>query len=204
MLSFYAGQRFFSSSGEALNDFTISAFNQSDFCGKLRYQYSKQTFCLRLTFSLLFLTLGLPLSLSLSLCLAGSLSLSLSLSLSYSLSPSLYLSLSLSPSVCLSVCLYLSLYLSLSLSHSLCVCLSLSLSLSLSNYDHKFNTFPNKPWLLHVCSRSLLKTLWKKEKLLVTSNFSSSHCIFYPFGELYAIFIKFKIVVCRVFQFGRI
>ena len=29
---------------------------------------------------------------------------------------------------------------------------------------------------------SLLKTLWEKEKLLVTSNFSFSHSIFYPFG----------------------
>ena len=34
-----------------------------------------------------------------------------------------------------------------------------------------FNPFPNKPWFLRVCSKSLLKTLQKKEKLLVTSNF---------------------------------
>ena len=38
------------------------------------------------------------------------------------------------------------------------------------------NPFPNKPWFLCVCSTSLLKTLWEKEKLLVTSNFSFSHC----------------------------
>ena len=36
------------------------------------------------------------------------------------------------------------------------------------------NPFPNKPWFLRVCSTSLLKTLWEKEKLLVTSNFSFS------------------------------
>ena len=36
------------------------------------------------------------------------------------------------------------------------------------------NPFQNKPWFLHVCSTSLLKTLWEKEKLLVTSNFSFS------------------------------
>ena len=35
-----------------------------------------------------------------------------------------------------------------------------------------FNPFQNKPRFLRVCSTSLLKTLWKKEKLLVTSNFS--------------------------------
>ena len=33
-----------------------------------------------------------------------------------------------------------------------------------------FNPFPNKPWFLRVCSTSLLKTLWEKEKLLVMSN----------------------------------
>ena len=30
-----------------------------------------------------------------------------------------------------------------------------------------FNPFPNKPWFLRVCRRSLLKTLWEKEKLLI-------------------------------------
>ena len=58
------------------------------------------------------------------------------------------------------------------------------------------NPFPNKPWFLNVCSTSLVKTLWEKEKLLVMSNFSFSHSVFYPFGKLSAIFIKFKIVVC--------
>ena len=67
-----------------------------------------------------------------------------------------------------------------------------------------FNPFPNKPWFLRVCSTSLLKTLWENEKLLVTSVFSFSHSVFYPFGELSAIFIKFEIVVCKLFQFGRV
>ena len=43
---------------------------------------------------------------------------------------------------------------------------------------------------------------WEKEKLLVTSNFSFIHSAFYQFGELSAINIKFKIVVCRMFQIG--
>ena len=30
------------------------------------------------------------------------------------------------------------------------------------------------------------------------------HSVFYPFWELSAIFIKFKIVVCKLFQFGRV
>ena len=33
------------------------------------------------------------------------------------------------------------------------------------------NPFPNKPWFLRVCSVSLLKTLWEKEKLLIISPF---------------------------------
>ena len=67
-----------------------------------------------------------------------------------------------------------------------------------------FNPFSNKPWFLHICSTSLLKTLWEKEKLLITSNFSFSHRVFYLFGELFAIFIKFDIVVRKLFLFGRV
>ena len=49
---------------------------------------------------------------------------------------------------------------------------------------------------------NLLKTLWEKEKLLVTSNFSFSHGVFYLFGELSASFIKLVIVICKLVQFG--
>ena len=63
--------------------------------------------------------------------------------------------------------------------------------------------FRNKPWL-YVWSTSLLKTLWKKEKLLVTSNFSFTHSVFYSIWELSAIFIEFKIFICELFQFGQV
>ena len=68
----------------------------------------------------------------------------------------------------------------------------------------EINPFPNKPLFLLICSRGLLKTLWLKEKLLVTSNFLFSHSVFYPHGELSAIFIKFKIVVCKLCQLERV
>ena len=44
-----------------------------------------------------------------------------------------------------------------------------------------FNPLPSKPWFLHVCSTSLLKTLLEKKKLLITSNFSSFSQCFLPF-----------------------
>ena len=62
---------------------------------------------------------------------------------------------------------------------------------------------PNKPRILRVSSTRLLKTLCEKEKLLVTSNFSFSHSVFYPFGELSVVFIKFEIVVSRLFKFKK-
>ena len=65
-----------------------------------------------------------------------------------------------------------------------------------------FNPFPNKPWFIRVCSIHLLKTLWEKEKLLETSNFSFSHSIFYPFQKLPAMFITFQNAICTLFQFG--
>ena len=51
-----------------------------------------------------------------------------------------------------------------------------------------------------VCSTSLLKTMWEKEKLLVTSNFSFSHGVFYSFGELSAILSKLKLSSANSFR----
>ena len=68
----------------------------------------------------------------------------------------------------------------------------------------RFNPFPNKPWFLRVCGTKLLKTLLEKEKLLVASNFSFSNNVFYSFGGLLAIFIKLEIVVCKLYQIGRV
>ena len=64
-----------------------------------------------------------------------------------------------------------------------------------------FNPFRNKPLFLRVCSTSLLKTLWKKEKLLVTSNFFFSHSVFKQFGKLSAIFVEFELVVSKGLKF---
>ena len=49
-----------------------------------------------------------------------------------------------------------------------------------------------------------MRTLCEKEKLLVTSNFFFSHRVFYPFGKLSAVFIKSKVVVCKLFKRGSV
>ena len=66
------------------------------------------------------------------------------------------------------------------------------------------NHFRKMPWFLRVYCTGPLETLWEKEKLLVTSNFSFSHSVSYPFGELSSIFIEFEIAVCKLFQFRRV
>ena len=71
-------------------------------------------------------------------------------------------------------------------------------------FQDLFNSFSNKPRFLRVCSTSLLKTLWEKEKLLVTNIFSFSHSVFYLFRELSTILIKLKVIECKLFQFGRL
>ena len=65
-----------------------------------------------------------------------------------------------------------------------------------------FNPFPHNDTFWRPWETSLLKTLCEKEKLLVMSNFSFSHSVFYLFGKLSNIFIKVEIVVCKLFQFG--
>ena len=71
----------------------------------------------------------------------------------------------------------------------------------LSPHTPAFNSFPNTPLFLRACSASLLKILWEEENLLITSNFSFSHNVFYPSGELSTIFLKYNIVICKLFHF---
>ena len=48
----------------------------------------------------------------------------------------------------------------------------------------------------------ILESTCQGERKNGTQNFSFSDIVFLPFGELSAIFIKFKILICKVFQFG--
>ena len=67
-----------------------------------------------------------------------------------------------------------------------------------------FNPFPNKPWFLHVYGTSLLKTLWEKEKMLVTSIFSFSNSVFYSIKEINHQLSNTEFTVCKCFQFGNV
>ena len=69
---------------------------------------------------------------------------------------------------------------------------------------NKTELFPKQALVLRVCSRSLLKTLWEKEKLLVTSNFSFSHSVLYSFVYFQPFPSKLKVLSANFFKFGRV
>ena len=54
-----------------------------------------------------------------------------------------------------------------------------SLWIICSPVEKHCNPFPHNDTFSHPWETSLLKTLWEKEKLLVTSNFSFSYSVFY-------------------------
>ena len=43
-----------------------------------------------------------------------------------------------------------------------------------------------------------------KGEIVHNEQFLLFHSVLYPFGELSVIFIKFEIVVCKLFEFGRV
>ena len=71
------------------------------------------------------------------------------------------------------------------------------------NKIHHLNLSQTSPVFTCLQKKSFENTE-EKEKLLVTSNFSFTRSVFYPFEEFYAIFIEFEIVVCKLSQFGKV
>ena len=64
------------------------------------------------------------------------------------------------------------------------------------------NSLHHNPDFLLLSQRSLLKTLWEKEKILVTSIFSFSHNVFYPSQNKFQFFSHIYFIVYKCFQFG--
>ena len=58
--------------------------------------------------------------------------------------------------------------------------------------------FPKQALVFTCLLYRSFENLWEKEKLLASSNFSFFHRVFNPFGELTDMFIKLKIVVCKL------
>ena len=84
---------------------------------------------------------------------------------------------------------------------STCTCHTLITVVSLCPYLGTLWAF-FKQALVFMCLqyKSFENTIGEGKIALVTSNFPFSHCVFYPFWEHSAIFINFKIVVCKVFK----
>ena len=65
------------------------------------------------------------------------------------------------------------------------------------------NPFPKKLWFLCVCSSSLLKTLWEKEKLFIPSNSPFPKVLSTLLENFPPYSIEFKIVICKPFLFEK-
>ena len=60
-------------------------------------------------------------------------------------------------------------------------------------------------WFLSVCSTSLFENTMGKGEIARDEQFLLfPHSVFYSFGEFPAISNKFRIVVCKLFQFGKV
>ena len=64
-----------------------------------------------------------------------------------------------------------------------------------------FNPFQNNPLFLRPLGPGLLKTLWEKEKMLVTSIFSFFHNVFYHTKKEKSQFWYIWLILCRLFRF---
>ena len=66
---------------------------------------------------------------------------------------------------------------------------------------HFYDTLTHSHTMTPLGNKPFENTVGKGE-IARNENFSFTHTVFYPFRELSAIFIKFKVVVCRLFQIG--
>ena len=84
------------------------------------------------------------------------------------------------------------------------ICFNLDQSRTLSSGNGLTITGDNPfPCFLCVCNTSVLKTLWKKGEIVHNEQFLLfSQC--FPTVWTTFIFIKFKMVVCCLFQYGRV
>ena len=68
---------------------------------------------------------------------------------------------------------------------------------------HQFQNCCLQTYIYRICHELTVEIKFYQTSL-VKSNFFFSHSVFYHLGELFAIFISFKIVACKLFRFGRV
>ena len=68
----------------------------------------------------------------------------------------------------------------------------------------QFKPFPNKPWFLTCLQHKTFENTVGKGEIAHNEHFSFTHSVFYPLGDLSAIFVKFEIVGCKLFQLRRV
>ena len=64
------------------------------------------------------------------------------------------------------------------------------------------NPFPNKPWVLRVCNTKSLENNVGNGEIARDEQFLHFSQCSILFEKLSAIFVKFEIVVCKLFQYG--
>ena len=70
-------------------------------------------------------------------------------------------------------------------------------------FRFRFLPFP-KQALCFTCQYKSFENMVGKGEIACNEQFLLYPSVFYPFGELSAIFIKYKFVVCKLFHFGRV
>ena len=66
---------------------------------------------------------------------------------------------------------------------------------------YRLRSLPHSPDFSHLWKRKLLKTLWEKEKILITSIFSFSHNVFYPSKHKFQLFCHNCFVIYKCIKF---
>ena len=72
------------------------------------------------------------------------------------------------------------------------------------NGQYKGYAFPKQAHVFTCLQYKSLENNVRKGEIANNEQFLFSHSVFYPFGEFPAVFIKFEIVVCKLFQFGNV
>ena len=82
--------------------------------------------------------------------------------------------------------------------------LQMNISHSKKSSRHHYRSFPKQALVFMCLQHTSFENTVGKGEIVCKEQFLLSHSVFYLFGELFAISIKFEIVVCKLFLlFGK-